>query len=1290
MCDICVVYFRYSLAQQKSYEESTRNSTLVGSPSSCCDETIKCRNGQSSARNNTNNNGKFQQTQSQSTTRVSSPIKYFIPLSPQSTLAMSPTSSNSGSGGNNVCGISGGNFFNHNENISMRKQALLRRMWSREFQHTKYSGSWSPPLKRVAHLQKNRFEKFNTLPEVISSTSCEKCRELGVLGRSFDEETHEVKENKSQSTIDPGIKRDPIANSKSSFTSSSSCASTIVQPIEIKKTSPSPPPPPQKTTFQQLQQPPVAATSTEENHHSKSIIDSNGNNIIICMSSSSTTTFQDQRTLSSQSDTATITHINDDDMLSVQQIDGNNNNNKQHHNLKILRKQYSTQVEEDNNNKPPRTPDDEIYKRLREDKLTEEEIDNYISRMLIDNLNNVIRNVVNENLKSQTSDEDDNLVKLNKKPLYPSQMSSEDLVVSVGRKLLEYEKGGEDKESNMNHENNKFSKRHEMLALLLKKNSFTATPENEDMKNIHNSNETMSNNSSLHSASSPTTVQLAVRCENSENADANKSEIVRYRGQIYQSLPDSYEEGEVAAVISTGTSYPTPQHPETVFVPRVLQAKTESMEVNPSSSSALDDDDFDDQYDSGEEDEFLSDVDSIDGFITMRETREMRKLSEFGYRQHRKAQALFKPIHLKGQAFFVPIVDSEQPIDEHIVVADTMPEKLKEKLILRQRRRDARKQNEIKIKQWQMEKVMDRKNLKSFGEIKMVEKLKKELEVDGTPFKILGAPTSNMNGGRHEPIQANAYRRDPLQTGGGWAPKFRQSQGPPSIPPTIIESVPASEKSSEKSIEIITTQSTTTAKVNPRSKIGNLESYKIDGRGNMQIQNPAKPVQNSAPPSIKTRTMTRKKPTFLSPAAKAAKLRNAPPTIPVRMTNASSNRKTPSHTLINNGNVNNVNPVITSASPIDISGDVRRRQIIKDVQQMSIYKSDLTPDPDSGPSRKMWKTEIKEGDKHIEILEIVECVEGTASSSTAPEHFNFNHHSFTPQPQPPPISNHKINFHVSSSTSTHPTIVNKKTFSVKTTTTTTSSTSGMKQQQHQNQNQNQQENISRIPVPVYRYARSKYPQSYHHQQQQHQQQQHFIRDKSPYENNYSSSTEESLTSAGSSVTNQPQSSTKVDRMIANLLMEALKSPEELGIEFTENHQKRRSMSPNGADSSSTGYYTGDSASRRSASNSAGKYQHRFEVIPEEKSSYTMESSNDDFIDDDEEGEEEQEQEDDEDEENSQNSQNSRVEKLNEINNDWKSQKDLQNNDIKTRSSTPNKLDKDSDDDEIDESKISRD
>ena len=1097
------------MAQQKTYEESSGDG--IHSTTSPMSEAItKSRNGQSSINK--------KPTPSPTATRTSSPIKYFIPFTPPPPMTMS---SNGGSG----------NFLNNE--TSMRKQTLLRRMWSREFQHSKYSGSWSPPLRRSTHQPQSRLQKFNTLPEVVP-TSCEKCKELGVLARNFDEEFGENKEDKSQQT-DFDLAGDPHATKANCHTSPSSNASTIVHSADVNA--------------------PVRGGACINN--SSSIIDSNGNNIVICM-----TALQDARHQPSL-------HDDENEILRVE-IDGNNNSDVMGNGDKFLRKQFSTQIDvtETTTSTTTTTTTDNINydERIQgEENLNEDEIDEYISKMLIENLSTVIK-TVNENLQANG---EHGLVKID----YHSG-------------VVENEEGGKDEGEESGggggYNNDKFGNQHEISIQM-------RNTRNGDTVHHRNSNE-------------PTTPSSYVAVERdicekadgksplSPETDINQHFYGYYGNNSENSTSTDLSDHpqELTAIINSGTSYPIVTNPESIYVPRLIGPKTESMEVNPSSSSAQEDDEFDGACDSDDED--LSDVDSLDDIVAIR----ARKLNELAHHQHKKAQALFRQTHLKGQAFFVPIVDTEQPIDEHIMVADTMPEKLKEKLILRQKRRDMKKQSELKIKQWRMDKFIERK----MGEVKLVNDYIEDFgTINGGAFKIIGMPSKKLGA-----IDTNVYRRDSDQSL-GWKAKSRQSS---LTPVTAQEILPEKHAKSKKL----------------RNEIGMLESYKIDGRGNMQIQNPAKGEKLPAKgekistkveriplkPKVKRTTYT-----AISETKKPLKVKLKAPSdrLPSRKSNASSKRASS-------------NIPTSSASSIEAI-DARRRQVMKDVQQMSIYKNDLTPDPDSGPSRKMWKTEIQEGDKHIEILEIVECVDGTSSSSQhhqqmAPEHNNFNH-LFPPSNN---TQNHKY-YHVSSS-STHPTIVNK-TFSVR--------TSGF--DGHDNF-------PSRIPIPVYRYMRSR--------------QQPFLRyqprDSSP-SNNYSSSTdaEESLTSAGSS--NNKQSS-KVDRMIANLLLEALKSPEDLGIEFIKSPKnrkpKRRSSSPAGADSSSTGYYTGDSSSRRSASNSAGKYQHRFEVIPEEKSSFSVDSSNDDFVDDDEEEE------------------NTKSEKMNNINNDWKSRKNLQNNDIKTRSVTP--------------------
>jgi hypothetical protein len=963
-------------------------------------------------------------------------------------------------------------------------------MWSREFQHTKYSGSWSPPLKRSTHQQQNRLQKFNTLPETISST-CEKCKELGVLAQNLDEEVGEAKEDKSQQT-DFYPQGDSVKAARNSYTSPPSSASTIVHSADVN-----------------------ARRCSVEKGTNSSTIDTNGNNIIICM-----TALQDQM----------HPHPNlqlDDDATIQIELDGNNNASSCE---KFLRKQFSTQI-----NDEPESGNH--HERLRADNVKESEIDEYISKMLIENLNTVIK-TVNENLQANG---ERNLVKI-------------DFLAGVE----------EDEEEGSGQCTNNFGNQHGISI---------------QMRNAKNGD----TNRVPTEAAGPATYTAVVR-ETREHADGElvngspESDVNQHFYGFARNLSDQSESTdnsehqlEVTAIINSGTCYPALSNPESILVPRFIGQKTESMEVNPSSSSAQEDE-FDGMSDSEEED--LSDVDSLDDVVSIR----ARKLSEIAHQQHRKAQHLFKQTHLKGQAFFVPIVDSEQPIDEHIVVADTMPEKLKEKLIMRQRRRDSKKQSDIKVKQWRMQKFIERK----MGEVKLVNDYIEDFSTGGA-FKIIGMPR------KLGPITTNVYKREPGQSG-GWMAKSRQApvQQPP---PAAADPLSVKTGKSKKL----------------RTEIGMLESYKIDGRGNMQIQNPGKAEKPAPKPKIKR--------TLVGENKKTVKAKSKTPVEPSARKSSTSSKRPPT------------NVPTSSASSIEASIDARRRQVMKDVQQMSIYKSDLTPDPDSGPSRKMWKTEIQEGDKHIEILEIVECVDGTSSSSQHHQQMAHEHNSFSHLFPP---NNHKI-YHVSSS-STHPTIVNK-TFSVRTSAYDSNYP-------------------SRIPIPVYKYLRSKQPFV-----------QYEPRDSSPSNNNYSSSTDAEESSAESMCNNKPPS--KVDRMIANLLMDALQSPDDLGIEFIKSPKnrkpKRRSQSPAGADSSSTGYYTGDSSSRRSASNSAGKYQHRFEVIPEEKSSFSVDSSNDDFVEDEEE-------------------ENTKSEKLNNINNDWKSRKNSQNNDIKTRSVTP-KQEKEIDEDE---------
>lgn len=184
----------------------------------------------------------------------------------------------------------------------------------------------------------------------------------------------------------------------------------------------------------------------------------------------------------------------------------------------------------------------------------------------------------------------------------------------------------------------------------------------------------------------------------------------------------------------------------------------------------------------------------------------------------------------------------------------------------------------------------------------------------------------------------------------------------------------------------------------------------------------------------------------------------------------------------------------------------RTNEVVKAVHQVT---SDMvTPDHECGPRRIYQKTEIVDGEKRIEILEIVECLDSSSSSSSSYDSSELSRQK------------------------------------------------------------------SKIPVPI---------QSAHRRQLRSRQ---------------SSSSTESSSSRPSS---------KVDQMIADLLIEALHHPKDMGIEFVRS-PKESLRNASGKRMSLSRRIAMPTVPRRSA-NSA-KYHQVFEVIPEEKSSLSVDSSND--------------------------------------------------------------------------------
>lgn len=202
----------------------------------------------------------------------------------------------------------------------------------------------------------------------------------------------------------------------------------------------------------------------------------------------------------------------------------------------------------------------------------------------------------------------------------------------------------------------------------------------------------------------------------------------------------------------------------------------------------------------------------------------------------------------------------------------------------------------------------------------------------------------------------------------------------------------------------------------------------------------------------------------------------------------------------------------------------------------------VTPDADCGPRRMYQKTEIRDGDKRIEILEIVECLnsspEGTEASSSAMSS------SFTPSL---PLKYSKL---------------------------------------------------SRIPVPVASLSASSRSRT---------------KDTSPHKPGRGTSSREAMHSAGASqfVKNLQQmgNNSKVDQIIADLLIEALNHSSEFGIEFVKTPIENNAGGDSASKRTKVSRRNVNSSGKRSAA--SGKYQRVFDAIPEEKSGLSVDSSNED-------------------------------------------------------------------------------
>ncbi|XP_050078049.1 uncharacterized protein LOC126564958 [Anopheles maculipalpis] len=582
----------------------------------------------------------------------------------------------------------------------------------------------------------------------------------------------------------------------------------------------------------------------------------------------------------------------------------------------------------------------------------------------------------------------------------------------------------------------------------------------------------------------------------------------------------SEPEGLVLGKIGTGSTYDR----GSVVVPRFsAMPRTESMEVQPSSTNSAEDDidgggtagrredEDDDDDDDVDDSDASSLVDSLDGFGS---AQLMEPIPRTRKSKHPKPEAVESttsstdrsPRHEKGEAFFVPIhaeTTAALRIDERVVVADTMPLRIKERLNNRRRLMKWKQEQENLKKQRKMMRLIEQKRFYGEPAIQVISTIDKA--ISRKEYIPPGAKKSVFGGAASTAIVRDTSTPSAPTPFRAMKPKKRVGGGGAASSGSAL-----------------------------RSELGMLESYKIDGKGNMQIQSAA-----TGPGGRKGGGGA------VAPPIASAKS-SWGMTADKRQGKAPQTQSTASTTVGSSGRTSTGRTGTGKAPP---AADGRRRQqVLKDVQQMTLYpQADLTPDIEGGPRRVYQKTEIQEGDKHIEILEIVECAD------SAPR----NRHGGGGRAA-----------RVHSAGRRHERGGG-------------GSVRGESGSRHR----------SRIPVPIYRFGQ--YRRSTH------------SRDGSPL-------------STGSNP--------KVDRMIADLLLEALTNPEEVGVKLVRTPETLRDTSrsssksrPSGASTSkksvsSTSNSGGGSGSgsnnnlltpRRTAS---GRYTQKFEVIPEERSSVSIESS----------------------------------------------------------------------------------
>lgn len=364
----------------------------------------------------------------------------------------------------------------------------------------------------------------------------------------------------------------------------------------------------------------------------------------------------------------------------------------------------------------------------------------------------------------------------------------------------------------------------------------------------------------------------------------------------------------VISVIS-GSSYPG-DGGEMIVHRMTDMSRTESMEVQPSSAPSIHGDDINGNRitepiaqtanTAEEDDDDNSLIDSLD------DPNAIANISDFDNTSNELQ------IVEKSQAFFVPIENDETNVIEKVPspvkipefglnapIANIMPDRLRERLEKRQTEINERKEAEVKRRQEKIQKLI----------------------------------SQHVSSKSSSDSKANSF-------------EVISDESPKNLKEPSSQSKVAATKPKSKQLQ---------------SEIGLLESYTVDGQGNLKFVEPGKQTNGN-----------KKVTTISGPVVKHVAIKktittkNPLPTVK-KPRNSFASEKIPSEKRTK----------VASNTSKYRAKELTSHKTQKDVQKMTLGQhspSDMiTPDRDCGPRRMYQKTEIREGAKRIEILEIVEC-----------------------------------------------------------------------------------------------------------------------------------------------------------------------------------------------------------------------------------------------------------------------------------------------------------------------------